>query len=373
MTFLQAGLGALPRPEQDKMRETISAADFGALGDGTARTVDQWLTGKPLSRGYADLAEMRTATGIADLALTDTIDWAAITMAMAAAGELPVILKGTPNGDKDHKVSRPILIKKGGVCGPDNQRARITTTLKTFNCIHVQPGPGSQRVILKDLAVGGLNGIYGDGLSGYLDDNSVIENIQAGGWQHCFFFDGLQAIGVRFNNIRVEGAPGNGIYFRGTSMLNSSQVINPRAATCGGAGLLFENTSDQADTTCVSIIGATAEYNKGPGMKFDGYIATLISPHFEGNDLDKTGGFNADLQLSSSGQPPSTSRVHSRVTCIGGYWSSPQHPQRWGACGSPGGAQVLVLIMPTMRSSVVNTKNLQLTVLPTGTVQTVSV
>lgn len=33
--FLQAGTGAVSRTAQDKMRETISAKDFGALGDGT--------------------------------------------------------------------------------------------------------------------------------------------------------------------------------------------------------------------------------------------------------------------------------------------------------------------------------------------------
>ena len=45
--FIQAGTGALERPVADRLAETISARDFGALGDGSVTTVEAWLARAP--------------------------------------------------------------------------------------------------------------------------------------------------------------------------------------------------------------------------------------------------------------------------------------------------------------------------------------
>lgn len=361
-TFIQFGIGAIERPVQDKLRESISAADFGALGDNSALRVSQWLTGGSHSRGAANLTELRAMTGIADLELTDTIDWAAITMALAAAGTRPVNLLGI------HRTSRSVLITQGGLMGPTGHPTALVPLSNAFNVIHLRPAPNT-RIVLKDLKItGGKNGIYGDASAGgYLSFHSVIDNLQLGGNRQVgtsgFFLDGLQAIGVRFNNIRVE-AYEHGLRFRGESILNASQLYSCRAATCLNTGMLFENTHASADTPAVLVSGCTVEYNYGPGMKFDGYEATVIGSHFEGNDNDQSGD-GPDLLLSSSGEP-SPSRVHSRVVCIGSYWSAPRHPQGWRISGSPNGTQTLVLIMPTIRGGVVNDANLALTIIPAG-------
>ena len=362
--FTAPGTGAIERTTASALAETVRASDFGALGDSSATTVDKWLSGSTYSRGAADLAELRAMTGIADLELTDTIDWAAITMALAAAGQRPVLLLGTDY----HVLSRSVVIARGGLLGPPSYPAKICPVAHTFNLIHLKP-PANARIILKDLYLtGGTNTVYGDGTGGagssgsYLNFHSVFDNLQIGGFKKGdgFFFDNLQAIGVRFNNIRAEGCV-NGLRFRGQSMLNASQIINCRGATCSGCGMLFENTADSIDTPAVVISGVTVEYNYGPGIKLDGYMATLISPHFEGNDNDQSGD-GPDLLLSSSGEL-SASRVHSVVAAISPYFSSPRHPQGIRISGSANGTQTLVLVAPTIRGGVIDAAHLGLTVI----------
>jgi hypothetical protein len=355
--FTAQGTGALERQTQFKLRESVSARDFGAIGDDSAPRVDQWLAGGKYSRGAADLAQLRAMTGIADLTLTD--DWAAITMALAAAGQRPVLLLGT----NYHVLSRPLMIAQGGIMGPPSYPAKIKPTAHTFNLIHLKPAANA-RLVLKDLFLtGGFHTIYGEGAGvsgGYLSFHSVIDNIQIGGFNtgDGFFFDNLPAIGVNFNNIRAEGCV-NGLRFSGDSVLNASQVTNCRAATCSQTGMLFENTNEFADTPAVIISGCTAEYNNGSGMELIGCQANLISPHFEGNDNDRTG--EADLLLGSSGAPGG-SQVHSRVVCSAPYFSLPRHPKNIRISGSIPGFQTLVLILPTIRGGVVDARRLDLTV-----------
>lgn len=72
--------GAVERKALDKMGDFVSVKDFGALGDGAGTTVGTAWIGA--GRRYADLTAARTATGIADLGLTDTVDWAAFQAAL---------------------------------------------------------------------------------------------------------------------------------------------------------------------------------------------------------------------------------------------------------------------------------------------------
>lgn len=77
-------VGAIERRTRDKLDEFISVNDLGAVGEGTLRTVADWLAGGPLSRGYANLAAIQAdyphVTGLGDSA-----DWAAIQLAVDRA------------------------------------------------------------------------------------------------------------------------------------------------------------------------------------------------------------------------------------------------------------------------------------------------
>lgn len=66
--FIQAGIGALRRFVQDKLRERITPKDFGAIGDGTSHL---------LSERFTTLAAAKEIYPHA-IALTDEIDWAAL-------------------------------------------------------------------------------------------------------------------------------------------------------------------------------------------------------------------------------------------------------------------------------------------------------
>lgn len=73
-TFMQGGIGAVIRLFQDKMRDTVSAKDFGAIGDGTSHPVSEWLAG-PRKR-FATFADMQVAYPHIT-SPTQEIDWSA--------------------------------------------------------------------------------------------------------------------------------------------------------------------------------------------------------------------------------------------------------------------------------------------------------
>jgi hypothetical protein len=363
--FEQAGVGALERPVADRLAETISARDFGVLGNDSATTVKEWLTGGQYSRGAGDLTELRTMIGIADLELTDTIDWAAITAAKNAAGGRPVFLPAAGI----YRLSRSLVFERGGLVGEVVAIGQQTASVGLFpvvgqsgryDIIRLEPEENNRMFFLKNIHLGpGLRGLYGRG--GYIGQLSEFENISIGGAaQEGFFFDGLEAIGVLFSRIKVENCSGDGFRFRGLAMLNASQIMSSRAASNGGHGFLFENTHNQADTPGVMLSGLTAEYNNGSGIRLVGYQAVLMCPYFEGNDRDASG--DPDLVLASSASDPY--RIHARVTCIQPYFTINYHPDSIKIAGSPGGPQDLLLVQPQLGDPFkIDTTNLVLTVL----------
>jgi hypothetical protein len=345
--FIQAGTGALERPVADRLAETISARDFSALGDGSVTTVEAWLAGGQYSRGAADLAELRAMTGIADLELIDTIDWATITAAKEAAGARPVFL---PQGN--YNLSRPLVFEQGGLQGEvagipaDDTVVRLSPTVGgAHDVIQLTPSLNNRPFFFSNLYLqAGLRGLYA---SADVDDRriwqqSVFDNIRiAGAQQDGFFFDKLWAIGVLFTRIRVETCGGSGIRFTGQSQLNGAQIVNARAANCEGTGMLFENTGAVQNTPAVALFGCIAEWNHGPGIHFKGYNATLYDPYLEGNDNDQDGD-GPELVLSSN--PNNT--IPSQITAIGAYFGPMRHPDNVRVGTGTGGTQVLTFIEP---------------------------
>jgi hypothetical protein len=364
--FAPAGLGALERPVADRLAETISARDFGALGDDSATTVKEWLTGGTHSRGAADLAELRVMIGIADLELTDTIDWAAITAANNFARERPVYL---PAGR--YKLARALSFDRGGLVGEVIAAGSPTYSVRVsrkagapaFDAIRLEPTGNNRHFIFKNINIaGGTRGLYATTAAGgqSIEQHSVFEDLYfTGAEQEGLFFEDLQAIGCHFRRIKAENCRSHGIRFTGRAMLNGSQIESCRSVNNRGHGFLFENTHDQAFIPGVVLSGLIAEYNDGAGVKIVGCQATMVAPYFESNDRNATG--EPDLLLASS-KLAGPSQVNANVVCIQPIFSNVTHPDQVKIAGSAPGPQMLSVVQPQMAGSFkIDTTNLILT------------
>jgi hypothetical protein len=362
--FAPAGLGALERPVADRLAETISARDFGALGDDSATTVNEWLTGGTHSRGAADLTELRAMIGIADLELTDTLDWAAITAAKNFARERPVYL---PAGK--YKLARALSFDRGGLVGEVLAAGSPTYSVRVsrkagapvFDVIRLEPTGNNHH--FKNITIhGGTRCLYATTSAGggSIEQHSEFENLYfTGAGAEGLFFDGLQAIGCHFRRLKAENCRSHGIRFTGRAILNGSQIESCRCVNNRGHGFLFENTHNQAFVPGLILSGLIAEYNDGSGVKIVGCQAVLYSPYFEFNDGDASG--NPDLLLASTDGSPS--RVHAHVTCIQPNFSGNNHPDSIKIAGSPGGPQQLAVVQPQLGGAFkIDTTHLILTV-----------
>ncbi|WP_419204326.1 tail fiber domain-containing protein [Bordetella trematum] len=100
--FLQTGSGAVFRTFQDKLRDTVSVKDFGAIGDGINH---------PLSERFASLALAQAAfPNVPITSLTQSIDWAACQAAVNSSAPRAVYV---PRGT--YVLTDEILVKDKGV------------------------------------------------------------------------------------------------------------------------------------------------------------------------------------------------------------------------------------------------------------------
>jgi hypothetical protein len=97
--------GNFGRTLESHFSDLVTPYDFGALGDGSGGTVNEWLTGGAHDRGYADLAAIQV--DFPDVvALSDTIDWAATQQAIRAGSD-PVASVRNPIRQVKHGVFIP--------------------------------------------------------------------------------------------------------------------------------------------------------------------------------------------------------------------------------------------------------------------------
>lgn len=112
VSFANAGQGAVVRSARDRLRETISVKDYGAVGDGTLRPVSQWVIPGALGR-FASFAALQAQYPHVT-ATSDSIDWAAT---QAAINHASTIGEGAevevPAGGFVY--NRPVSIVKSGV------------------------------------------------------------------------------------------------------------------------------------------------------------------------------------------------------------------------------------------------------------------
>ncbi|MFU1927496.1 tail fiber domain-containing protein [Bordetella hinzii] len=100
--FLQTGIGAVFRTFQDKLRDSVSVKDFGAIGDGINH---------PLSERFASLALAQMAyPNVPITSLSQSIDWAACQAAINSSAPRAVYV---PRGT--YVLTDEILVKDKGV------------------------------------------------------------------------------------------------------------------------------------------------------------------------------------------------------------------------------------------------------------------
>lgn len=129
VNFTPAGAGPAARTVQDKLRETVSVKDFGAIGDGALRTVAEWILPKPGGR-YANFAALRVDYPHVT-APTDSIDWAATQAAIEHAKRSGAAIYA-PGGD--YRINRTLLITDDITFNGDGV-ARTTFTLASATVV----------------------------------------------------------------------------------------------------------------------------------------------------------------------------------------------------------------------------------------------
>lgn len=179
VAFRQAGTAASARTVLDKLRESISVKDFGAIGDGNQH---------PLSERYATLAAAQAVYPHA-VALTDQIDWAAAQAAINYVGNLAVggsvggwlefpVGRYVTNRELVVEVAKPVNIRG---CGEGTQ-FRATTGINIFRL--------KQNMIIRDVMfVAAFTGAS----TGIFMDAANVARIEA-----CIFQN--QATGVVLSN-----------------------------------------------------------------------------------------------------------------------------------------------------------------------------
>lgn len=182
VSYTPAGAGAVGRTAQAKMREWVSVMDFGAIGDGTLHTVQEWVN----SGRYASLAAVQADYPLVE-ALTDSIDQAAIQRAISTHANVNL-----PNGTYIVKPrSNKIMFDVPSGCNLKGTRASV---------IKVASSAGGYNVIFGQFSTG--SPVVNASLSGFAIDQNVAGNIN----NEVALGNAKLAVGIfNFNGISIDG------------------------------------------------------------------------------------------------------------------------------------------------------------------------
>ncbi len=357
VAYKRNATGAANRHLRAKADEFVTPEDFGAIGDGVARTVNDWIVGGALSRGYADLAALQVDFPHVT-ALTESLDWAAFQQAINYCAETGLPLRAS--GDYSHNrgliINSPINLDGGGyfelgsaASPPFISGCRITATAAIATLLLVAPA-------VSPSAIHGLriNGIYFDA------NNLASACLQADSCQYSSFtnlkgnratvigFDFTDRLGAYFFKNHL-----NAIHYNSTASVAAQNSVGVRfrdtVAAAGGivqthVGWIETFTVDGngveiggADNNEFGAITANTSTGTGIGLVFKGPTGFgFLAPrnnfirYMAGSVVDETNSRTNTIRnmssetnsitLSGSGGEVKF-RAFNYVT--GDYWSTP--------------------------------------------------
>lgn len=300
--FIHAGTGATARTAQDKLRDTVSALDFGAVGDGS--TDDTAAIASALATGKTVLLP-KTSTGQynANVALTGgmgliaedgvIIHSANTTAALTLSGQKNFVRVGEVNAPSAANAVRYfnlqysyIQIRRPGSC----------TTASIFHDASAQTvDEGNNRWLINDVQAGSVP--YGIKI-----DSHATHTLEGETWDVIVILSATTAAMVigsngndtcRFNEYHVSvDAQGitpmmldiynssNGIYFRNWASKGPSPVADVRfnTGTAGNHLLAFPGVQGalvvlDSGTNSYSSPGAAGVRNEGGNRAFAGSVS----------------------------------------------------------------------------------------------------
>jgi hypothetical protein len=277
--FIQAGTGAAPRTVEARLRDRVSARDFGAIGDDATH---------PLSERFATLAAAQAVYPFVT-SLTQTLDYAGIQAAINFVEPYggTVFIPSGPGGKNRYRISDTLLIPSfvtiegDGTYGTiiDNQNYPVTGGIQLSNKY-----PDSCNFItLRNLVFHGSAATHtglGVGVTisceGWQFENvrfllhataniSVNKLLQTSSFRNCVFGDAQYGVSVSafttnavdFINCSWERITRTCLYLRSAEGVN---IIGGRMEAGGGSGF---STLDFTNAGAVNISGVYFENTSG--------------------------------------------------------------------------------------------------------------
>lgn len=240
-----SGLGAITRTLLEKLRETVSPEDFGAVGDGTDRPVSQWLTGGARDRGYANLAAIQVDFPHVT-ALTESIDWAAFQAAInyCESSGKPLRCSGHYQMNRGLTNDSPINLDGGGVF----QAGAGTTPTYVAGARITATAAIAHILLLRSNTAGA--GLYGGRVNGLLLDANNLA-------QKCLQADSLIRCSVsnietmRSTVVGFDFNDGNATYFYKNTLNALYYNSTASAAAQNSDGFWFRDTNTGSNLGCV--------------------------------------------------------------------------------------------------------------------------
>ncbi len=259
VNFLQAGIGAVTRTAQDKMRDVVSAKDFGVVGDGTTNNA--------------------TAFGLIKTAVEAGVTVHFPYGIYASSVPLNFTAPGYMTADPGTRIK--LTASANYVIQFD-----FTAGGPFFDHLH-----GLANFVLdgNGFAVDGLS--LKGAISGYFDNIRVTNVTRAGfhlGWaQQCFFLachcsknvepftttpvnawliDTAASSANTFEHCQISGASGDGV--RAISLFNST-FISCTSEGNGGAGYRFGVAGSGLQCLSNTVLGGDVEVNTGGDFVID--------------------------------------------------------------------------------------------------------
>jgi|GEM_PF-4274835 len=223
------------RTQEQKNKELISVKDFGAIGDGTLHTIQEWVT----SGKFSNLTAIQTVYPHAT-ALTDSIDWVACQAAIDHVGAGGSILFNQTK-DNCYVIDRPLKFYNGQKwigCGGIDVLGLGTEIQLTANATSVaEPKtPTSTTYGFNPIGIYFNAKGFGDaGLSLYNTSYANVDQCAAnsGKVNGCgFLFDSDTSKQCYFNKLNIPRAfagGSGGAAFRFTRGANANQIFGGKA------------------------------------------------------------------------------------------------------------------------------------------------